>query len=126
MVRRDGDGSERAAQGKAAGVAHEDGSRRRVEPQEGEARADDGQQQHRQVADAEDVRDAEIFGEARVADQIGDQQEGDRRDDHRHGRQPVEPIGQVHRIAERDDHECPERDVEPAKVRSTGPCMNGM
>ena len=63
----------------AAGVAHEDRRGRRVEPQEGEARADDRQAQHGQVADAQDVRDAEIFGEARVADEIGDQQEGDRR-----------------------------------------------
>ena len=79
MVRRDRDRAERSAQREAAGVAHEDRGGRRIEPQEGEARADDREQQHRQVADAEDVRDAEIFGEARVADEIGDQQEGDRR-----------------------------------------------
>ena len=79
MVGRDRDRAERAAQREAAGVAHEDRRRRRVEPQEGEARADDRQQQHGQIADAEHMRNAEIFGEARVADQIGDQQEGDRR-----------------------------------------------
>ena len=61
------------------------------------------EQQHGQLAGAEHMRDAEIVGEARVADEIGDQQEGERGDDHRHGRQPVEPVGQVHRIAEGDD-----------------------
>ena len=39
-----------------------------------------------------------------------------RGDDHRHGREPVEPVGQVHRIAERDDHERAEEDVEPAEI----------
>ena len=73
MVRRDRDRAERSAQCEAAGVAHEDRRRRRVEPEEGEARADDRQQQHGQIASALHVRDAEIFGEARVADQVGDQ-----------------------------------------------------
>src|SRR5689334_11900806 len=68
------------------------------------------------VAGALDVGNAEIFGEPGVAGEVSDQQEGNRGDDHRHGRQPIEPIGQVHRIAEGDDDEGAEQDVEPAKV----------
>ena len=52
VVGRDRDRAERAAQREAAGVAHEHRRRRRVEPQEGEPRADDRQQQHGQVARA--------------------------------------------------------------------------
>ncbi len=37
-----------------------------------------------------------------------------RGDDHRHGGEAVEPVGEVHCIAERDDHEGGEGDVEPA------------
>ena len=77
VVRGDRDRAERSAQREAAGVAHEDRRRRRVEPQEGEPRADDRQQQHGEVAGAGHVRDAEIVGELRVADEVGDQQEGD-------------------------------------------------
>ena len=40
---------------------------------------------------------------------------GQRRDDHRHRRQAVEPIGQIHRIAERHDHERAEKHIEPAR-----------
>ena len=43
-------------------------------------------------------------------------EEGEAGDDHRHGREAVEPVGQVHRIAEGDDHERAEDDVEPAKI----------
>ena len=78
VMGRDRDRAERAAEREAAGVAHEDRGRRRVEPQEGEAGADDRQQQHGEVADAEHVRNAEIVGERRVADEVGDEQEGDR------------------------------------------------
>ena len=62
------------------------------------------------------MRDSEIFGEAEIADQISDQQEGEAGDDDRHRRQPVEAVGEVHRIAERHDHEGAEDDVEIAEV----------
>ena len=69
----DRDRAERAAEREAAGIAHEDRGRRGVEPEEGEAGADDRRAEHGEVADAEHVRDAEIGGEDRVADQIGDE-----------------------------------------------------
>ena len=61
----DRDRAERAAEREAAGIAHEDRRRRRVEPEEGEARADDRRAEHGQLAGAEHVRDAEIGGEDR-------------------------------------------------------------
>src|SRR5688500_1265343 len=56
----DGDGAERATQSEAAGVAHEDRGGRRVEPEEGEARADDRRAQHGEIANAEHMRDSQI------------------------------------------------------------------
>jgi hypothetical protein len=50
--------------------------------------------------------DLQILGEDRVTGEIGDDAEGGGRDHDRHDRQPVEPVGQVHRIARADhDHE---------------------
>src|SRR5581483_7074774 len=116
MVRRDRHRTESASQRQAAGVAHEDGGRRGVEPEEREPRADDREQEHGKVAGARNVRDSEIIGELRVADEIGEQNEGEAGDDHRHRRKPIEPVGQVYGIAEGDDHERAEQDVEPAEV----------
>src|SRR3546814_7003664 len=48
-----------------------------------------------------------------------DDEEGQAGDDHREGREPVEPVGEVHGVAEADDQhhykdiiERPERDIE--------------
>jgi hypothetical protein len=43
--------------------------------------------------------DLQIVGEDRVADEIGDEAEGARRDHHRHDGEAVEPVREVHRIA---------------------------
>lgn len=61
-----GDGAERAAQGEAAGVAHEDRRRGGVIPQEAEAAADQGGDEDHQLARAGDGVDAQVFGEIRV------------------------------------------------------------
>src|SRR6185369_8165337 len=124
VVRRDSNRAESPAEREAARVAHEDRRGRGVEPEEGEARSNDRQAQHSQVADAEDVGNAEVSRELRVADQVGDQEEGEAGDDHRHGRKAVEPVGQGHGIAERHDHEGAERDVEPAEIEH-GPLDEG-
>ena len=52
VLGHDRDGAEQAAERQRAGVAHEDRRRRRVEPQEAEAGAQDGAAQHRQLAGA--------------------------------------------------------------------------
>jgi hypothetical protein len=59
--------------------------------------------------------DLQIFGEDRVAGQIGDDAEGRRRDHNRHDRQPVEPVGQVYGVARADDDEGAKRHEEPAR-----------
>jgi hypothetical protein len=43
--------------------------------------------------------DLQVFGEHRVADEIGDQAEGGGRDHHRHDGEAVEAVGEVHRVA---------------------------
>ncbi len=93
MMRRDRHRAQCAAQRQTSGVAHEHRRGGRVEPQEGEPRADDCEQQYGQIASAEDMRNAEIFGEFGVTHEVGDQHERDRRDDHRHRCQTVEPVG---------------------------------
>ena len=62
------------------------------------------------------MRDAEIFGIVHAADQIGNQRKGACRDDHRHGRKPVEPIGQIDCIARPNNHESREDEVEIAQL----------
>ena len=59
----DGDGAEHAADRERAGVAHEDRGRRRVEPQEAEARADHRAAEHGELARAGDVVDLQVVGE---------------------------------------------------------------
>ncbi len=115
-MRRHRDRAERAAQRQAAGVTHEHCSGRRVEPQKRQPRADDRGAEDRQLAGARDMGNAEIFGIVHAAHEIGDQREGARGDDHRHGRQPVEPVGEVHRIARADDHEGSEDVIEIAQL----------
>src|SRR5271168_1111714 len=66
----DRDRADHAAERQRAGIAHEDRSRRRVEPEKAEAGADQGAAQHRELAGAGDVVDLQIVGEHRVAGQI--------------------------------------------------------
>src|SRR3546814_8276865 len=73
----------------------------------------------RKLARARHMRYAEIGGELHVADEVDDDHERDRRDDDRHRRQPVEPVGEVHRIAERHDHERREHDVERSEEHTS-------
>ena len=116
VLDRDRDGAEHAAERQRAGVAHEDRGRRRVEPEEAQARADHRAAEHRQLAGAGDVVDLQIVGEHDVAGEIGDQAEGRRRDHHRHDGEAVEPVGEVDRIAGADDDEGAEDHEEPAEI----------
>ena len=77
--------------------------------------------QHRKLAGAGDVMDLQIIGEHGVAGEIGDHAEARRRDHHRHDGEPVEPVGQVHRVAGADDDEGAEHDEEPAEVDAPAP-----
>jgi hypothetical protein len=92
-----------------AGIAHEDLSGRRIEPQKAQTRPDHRPAKHRQLTGAGHEIDAQIVGEECIARQIGDQPEGGRRDHHRHDGQPIEAIGEVHRIAGPDNNEARQR-----------------
>ena len=59
-----------------------------------------------------DVDELQILGEVHVADEIGDQDEGGRRDHHRHDGKAVEPVGEVHRIGRAGDDEAANQDEE--------------
>ncbi len=116
MARSDGDRAERAAQRKAAGIAHEDRCGRRIEPQKGKPRPDDRTAHDGQLTRARYIRNTKIFSELDVADEISDQHEGHAGDNHRHRRQPVEPVGQVDRVTEGDDREGGEGIIKQAQV----------
>ena len=80
-----------------------------------EAGADNGAAQHRKLPGAGDIMDVEVFGEERVADQVGNEPEAQRNDDHGDGGQSVETIGQVHGIARADNDEAAEHEKKPAE-----------
>ena len=113
---RDRDRAQHAAERERAGVAHEDRGRRRVEPEEAQARAEHRAAQHREFAGAGDVVDLQIVGEHRVAGQIRDHAEAGGGDHDRDDGETVETVGQVHGIAGADHHERAEQHEEPAEV----------
>ena len=78
--------------------------------------ADDRAEDHGELAGAGHEMDLQIFGEDRVAGQIGDDAEGGGGDHDRHDGQPVEAVGQVHRVAGADDDDAGEGDEEPAEI----------
>ena len=106
----DGDGAERGAERQRADVAHEDLGRVGVEPEEAEAGAGHRAEEDGQFAGTRDVGHQQVLGEHRVAGDVGE--DGERTGDHhgRHDRQPVEAVGQVHRVAGADDDEVGEDD----------------
>src|SRR5690242_14477765 len=109
-------GAEQAAERERAGIAHEDGGGRRVEPQESKPSADQSSAHDRKFAGSGDVMDLQVVGEDRIAGEIRDHAKAQRRDDDRNDGQPVEAVGEIHRVASADDDEGAEHDEEPAEV----------
>src|SRR3546814_10875193 len=93
VLRGDRHRRERAAERKAARIAHEHRRGRGIEPQEGEAGADDRGGEDRELARAGNVRNAQIAGEFHIARQIDDDQKGQAGDHYRKSREPVEHVG---------------------------------
>src|SRR3954454_251375 len=93
---------DRAAEAERADVAHEDRRRERVEPQEPDARADEAPREQRQVRlPRRDERDPDV------------REQHDRRAS---AREPVEPVGEVHRARRRRDDEVDQHRIEDAEV----------
>ena len=105
LAHDDGDGAERGAQRQRADVAHEHLRRVGVEPQEREARPRNRAADHRELAGAGYIGKAQVLGKHRVPGDVGE--DAERAADHHRGHdgEPVEPVGQVHRVAGADDHE---------------------
>src|SRR3984893_17561113 len=111
----DRDGADHAAERERAGIAHEDRSRGRVEPEESQPGADHGTAKDGKLASSGNVMNVEVGGEKRMADEIGNEPEAERNDDHGHGRQSVEPVREVHGIPGTDNDETAENEEEPAE-----------
>src|SRR5579883_2232655 len=116
VLDRDRNRAEQAAQGQRAGIAHEYLRRRRVEPEEADAGADQRAANDDEIAGMRHVVDAEIAGEEEIAHEIGDEPERRCADHHRHDCEPVEPVGEIDRVAERDDDERAEDEEAPSEV----------
>ena len=83
---------------------------------EPEAPAEDPGGEDQDLAGARHVMHIEIFGEVDPSHRIGDDAQGSGGDHHRHDRQPIQPVGQVHRIGRTHDHDDRKRHEEIAKV----------
>ncbi len=104
------DRAERAAERERADIAHEYFGRVRVEPQKREPGAGDRGADDHQLTRAGDVRKQQIAGEVRAPDDVGKDPECGTDHYRRHDRQPVQSIGQVHRVAGADDHQVRQQD----------------
>ena len=60
--------------------------------------------------------DKKVVGVDRAPREIGDQPQRGGGDHHRNDREAIEAVGQVDRIAERDDHEWTEQQERPAEI----------
>src|SRR5215210_3438210 len=112
LLRQHADGADGAADGEAPHVAHEDLGRRRVVPEEAEARPDHRPAEDRQLADLLLVFEPEVRGPARVAAHVGEGRQRRHRDDRHADGESVQPVRQVHRVREAEQHDGDERQVE--------------
>src|SRR5262245_10923784 len=111
-----GNGAERTAECERSRIPHEDLRGRSIEPEEAEAGADQGPADDGKLAGPWHEMDLQIFGEQRIADEIGDEAEGGGGDHHRHDGEAVETIGEVHGVAGTDNDEGAEGYKQPAEV----------
>ena len=68
-----------------------------------------------------DEMDLQIIGEDLVADEIGDDAKGRRRDHHRHDGEPVKAVRQIDRVAGAGDDEDAEHEEQSGPDRSARP-----
>ena len=86
-----------------------------VEPEKAERRAHERPAEDRELARPLDVQDAQVLRGLEVAGEVRDDREGAaRRHDGPDG-EPVEAVGQVHRVRRAHDHEDGEGNPQPAE-----------
>src|SRR6058998_516119 len=112
-----GEHADGGAERQRARVAHEDLGRMTVEPEEADGRADERAAEHRQLARPAHVEDLQIVGRPEVAREVGDDAEGRARHHDGADGQPVEPVGEVHRVAGADDDQHREDEPDDAEVQ---------
>ncbi len=98
-------GAQGRAQGQGAHVAHEHLGRIGVEPQEAQAGAAQGAEEHGQLAGARHIGQEQVLGVAGVAGDVGEHRQGRRHHDGGHDGQAVQAVGEVHRVGGADDDE---------------------
>ena len=90
--------SQEPAQGKRAGVAHENLRRMTIEPEEPQHAADHGAGQDGHLAGAGNSREIEVMGQSGVSGGVDHQSHGPGGEDQAPAGQPVQSVGQVHRV----------------------------
>ena len=109
------DGTQCAADRERTGVAHEDLSGMRIEPQKSERRAHEGAAKDRQLAGAREIEDAEIMRRVRAAEQVREDRERTGRDGGQSRGESVQTVGEIHRVRASGDDDGDENDVGPPR-----------
>ena len=116
-----GNRADGAAQGERAHVAHENLRRVGVVPEKADAGADHGAAEDGDFADHRHALQFEIIGEDGIAAHVGKHGERRRSDDGATDGQPIQPVGEVHRVAGADDDQGDEDDERQVRrARSDG------
>ena len=95
----------RAADRQRADIAHEYLRGIRVEPQEAQPRAGERRAENQELARSADLRNLQIVREHGVAARVREDAQRRRHQRGGHDGQPVEPVGEIHRVAHADDHQ---------------------
>jgi hypothetical protein len=112
-LEQDRDGAQGAPDRETAGVAHEYLGRMGVEPEKADGAAHQRGTEHRQLPRTGQIEEVEVGGGVHPPEQIGEHREAECRDSSESGREPVEPVREVHRVARPGDHQRDEDDEEP-------------
>ena len=116
VFRGHGNRPQSAAQGQRSGIAHEHSRRRGIEPQKAEPSANKCSRKDEDFPRARHIMQTQIVGEVHTSHDIGNRAQRARRDHHRHDRQPVETVCQVHRIGRADNDDHGEGNKEPPQI----------
>src|ERR1051326_4784059 len=113
---QDAERTDRASKGKRPRIAHKDLRREGVKPQESQRSTHESRTVDAQFPVSPEERDREVLAEIRTSGNIGHHRKRQCDDADSPGRKPVQPVGEVHRVARSDNHEDDHRDVEHSEV----------
>jgi len=117
LLAADGDSTQHAADGQRARVAHKYPGRIGIPPQEPEARPQECTAEDGQLAGINDIRNLKVAGRFEISCKIHEHRISRSHGGRAARRQPVEPVGEVHRIRSADDDEKIKDEREPPHAK---------